>query len=240
MKQPALAQPEPRRTKRGKLKLPDVFPAILLTIARRFVSYAARPGVPSSFQVLNIALFQAFLVEENSISMNNKIKPALIGGAAIGLLLVLTTLVAVLPIPLLGCCKCLWPIAGGVLATMLYVKDSPTPVTILDGVIVGALAGLIGALIHAIIGLPITYFMVGVEAMELQARRFNSDFPLSGMAIFALSSIVGFVVFIVLSSIGGLLGVPIFERRKSAADAPDAPLPGPDAGPAAPPGAAGE
>ncbi len=170
--------------------------------------------------------------------MNNKIKPALIGGGAIGLLLVLTALISVLPIPFLGCCKCIWPIAGGLLATMLYVKASPSPVTILDGVIVGALAGLIGALIHAIIGLPITYFMVGVEAMELQARRINSDFPLTGIVLFAITSILGFFVFIVLSTIGGLIGVPIFEKRKSAANPPDAAQPGVGAGPVERPGSA--
>ncbi len=88
--------------------------------------------------------------------MNNKIKAALIGGGALGLLLVFTVLISAVPfLRLVGCCNCLWPIAGGLLATMLYVKGSPTPATIADGAIVGALAGVIGGLIYLIIGLPI-------------------------------------------------------------------------------------
>lgn len=154
--------------------------------------------------------------------MTNKLKPALIGGGAIGLLLVFTVIVSALPVPFvstLGCCKCLWPIAGGLLATMLYVKGSLNPTTVLDGAIVGALAGVIGGVIYLIIGLPISYFMIGVEAMEMQMRQFSSDFPLTGVVLLVISGIVGFVIFVVLSTIGGLIGVPIFEKRKGATDA---------------------
>ena len=158
--------------------------------------------------------------------MTNKLKPALIGGGALGLLLVLTIVVTALPIPVVrvvGCCNCLWPIAGGLVATMLYVKGSPIPVTILDGTIVGALAGVIGGAIYLVVGLPINILVNGVAAMDAQVRAFNPDFPLSGVALFVIGGIVGFVIFIALATIGGLIAVPIFEKRKQNITAPPAP-----------------
>jgi hypothetical protein len=156
--------------------------------------------------------------------MNNKLKAALIGGGALGLLLVFTVLISSVPfLKLVGCCNCLWPIAGGLLATMLYVKGSPTPATIADGAIVGALAGVLGGLIYLIIGLPISYFINGVEALDMQVRQFNPDFPLTGVVLLIIGGIVGFFIFIVLSTIGGLIGVPIFEKRKGPAKMPPPP-----------------
>ena len=154
--------------------------------------------------------------------MTDKLKPVLIAGAALGLLFVITVLISAVPIfgQLAGCCNCLWPIAGGVLATMLYVKGSPTPATILDGAVLGALAGVIGGLIYLIIGLPISYLLTGVEAMDAQIRQLSPEFPLSGIAVMVLGGIVGFVIFVVLATIGGLVGVPIFEKRKAVVDLP--------------------
>ena len=148
--------------------------------------------------------------------MTNKLKPVLIAGAALGLLFVITVLISAVPIfgRVAGCCNCLWPIAGGVLATMLYVKGSPTPATILDGAVLGALAGVIGGLIYLIIGLPISYLLNGVEAMDAQIRQLSPDFPLGGVVVMVLGGIVGFVIFVVLATLGGLVGVPIFEKRK--------------------------
>src|SRR5215203_2445099 len=85
--------------------------------------------------------------------MNNKLKPALIGGVVLGLLSVIPFVSAV------NVCCCLWAILGGMLATYLYVKNSPTPATAGDGAILGALAGLVGAVISVILGIPVAYAM---------------------------------------------------------------------------------
>lgn len=155
--------------------------------------------------------------------MSYKLKPALIGGGALGLLLVFTVLLSSV-LTFLGCCNCLWPIAAGVLATMLFVKGSPTPATIADGAIVGALAGVVGGVIYSIIGLPISYFVTGgVEAMDTQIRQISPDFPLSGIFLWVIGGIIGFVIFVVLATIGGVIGVPIFEKRKGTADTPPPP-----------------
>jgi len=148
--------------------------------------------------------------------MNNKMKPALLVGGALGVLLVLTVLFSVVPfLKFIGCCNCLWPIAGGLLATMLYIKSSPSPATVLDGVILGAMVGLIGGLIYLVIGLPLSYFINGVEAIDAQIRQLSPNFPISGVVLMIVGGFVGFIIFIVLAIIGGLIGVPIFEKRKA-------------------------
>ena len=152
--------------------------------------------------------------------MNNKLKPALIGGVLLGVLSVIPFVSAA------NICCCLWAILGGMLATYLYVKNSPTPVSAGDGAILGALAGVVGAVIYVIIGIPIAYamgptmrnMMVSlIERMDpQQADLMRRQLEASGDAIAPLI-IQGLVVAVLLflfSVIGGLLGVPIFEKRK--------------------------
>ena len=154
--------------------------------------------------------------------MNNKIKPALLGGGALGLLLVITVVISSF-VPFIGCCNCLWPIAAGLLGTMFYVKSSPTPATMADGAIVGALAGVVGGLIYLVVGLPLSFLINGVTAMDAQVRQLNPDFPLSGVVLLVIGGIIGFVIFVVLSTGGGVLGIPIFEKRKGTVEPPPAP-----------------
>ena len=156
--------------------------------------------------------------------MNDKIKPALLGGGALGLLLVFTVLLSALPFGrFVGCCNCLWPIAAGVLATMFYVKNSPKPATIADGAILGALAGVVGGLIYLVIGLPLSFLIMGVGAMEAQMRQFNPEMAIPGALLMIIGGLIGFVVFVVLATLGGVIGIPIFEKRKANVEAPPPP-----------------
>jgi hypothetical protein len=103
---------------------------------------------------------------------------------------------------------------------MFYVKNSTTPATAVDGAIVGAISGAIGGVIYLVIGLPISYLLTGVEAIDAQIRQLNPNFPLSGGVLLLIGGLVGFVIFIVLATIGGLIGIPIFEKRKGDATPP--------------------
>src|SRR5256885_5768798 len=88
--------------------------------------------------------------------MNNKLKPAIIGGVVLGLL-------SVIPfVNWANLCCCLWAILGGALASYLYIKNSPVPATPGDGAILGAMAGLVGAVISVVIGIPVSILMSGV------------------------------------------------------------------------------
>jgi hypothetical protein len=161
--------------------------------------------------------------------MNDKVKPALIGGVLLGVL-------SVIPfVNTLNLCCCLWAILGGMLATYLYVKNSPTPVRPGDGAILGALAGVIGAVISVILGIPITLamgptmrnlFVSLLENMDpQQAEMLRRQFEASGTAIAPMifQSIIVAILLLVFAVIGGLLGVVIFEKRKGSSAPPPPP-----------------
>jgi hypothetical protein len=144
----------------------------------------------------------------------NKLKPALLGGLVVGLLSA---------IPLVNYCCCIWGIAGGGLATFLYIKGSPTPVRAGEGAIVGALAGIVGAVIYLIIGVPIAYFSGAAATIEDTLARSGLQLPLSGTLLIIISAFLAAIFLLVLSVLGGLIAVPIFEKRKDGMPPPPAP-----------------
>jgi len=151
--------------------------------------------------------------------MNNKLKPALIGGVLLGLLS------AIPVVNLVNICCCLWALIGGLLASYLYIKNSPVPARAGDGAILGALAGLVGAVIVVVIGIPISIIAGGITR-ELLIRLIENVNPGQAEAIriqmeagstipgAILNGIILAVLLVIFSTIGGLLGVPIFEKRK--------------------------
>jgi len=140
--------------------------------------------------------------------MNNKLKPALLGGLIVGFLSAIHSL-----IPFVGACCCIWSIIGGVLASFLYIKGSSVPVKLGDGAIVGALAGVVGGIIYVVIYLPISLIW-GMAAMTEQLNRSGVQIPFSGTILVIIGSIVGAIVLVLLSTLGGVIGTAIFEKRK--------------------------
>jgi hypothetical protein len=155
------------------------------------------------------------------------------GGVALGLL-------SAIPfVSLPNICCCAWAIAGGLMATYLYVKNSTVPARPGDGAILGAIAGVVGAVIYVILGPPLNIMtgnamlgiMVGLMerfnpdmagAMATQAEMMQS-MPFVQQWIAALpGALFGALMLVIFATVGGLLGVPIFEKRK-----PDANLPPP-------------
>lgn len=149
--------------------------------------------------------------------MNNKLKPALLGGLIVGLLSVIVS-----NVPFVNLCCCLCPIGGGLLAGFLYIKSSPTPVPTGDGAIVGALAGVVGAVIYIVIAIPVGLW-IGTAAVEEQLARSGIQMPFSGVVLVVLAGLVAALCLLVLATLGGLLSIPIFEKRK--ADGPPPPPP---------------
>jgi hypothetical protein len=157
--------------------------------------------------------------------MNDKLKPGIIGGVVIGLL-------SIIPIISLGnVCCCLWAILGGLLATYLYVKNSPVPAKPGDGAILGAIAGAVAAVIVVVLGIPISIVAGGITR-ELFIRIMESINPsqaemmriqmAAGISILIAirDAIILAVCLIIFSTLGGLIGVPIFEKRKGNVVAP--------------------
>jgi len=149
--------------------------------------------------------------------MNNKLKPALLGGLIVGFLSAIHSL-----IPFIGACCCIWSIIGGVLAAFIYIKGSSVPVKLGDGAIVGALAGVVGGIIYVIIYLPISLIW-GLAVMQENINRSGVNIPFSGTILVIIASIVGAVVLVVLSTLGGVIGTAIFEKRKGDGIAPPPP-----------------
>lgn len=159
--------------------------------------------------------------------MNNKLKPAIIGGIVLGLL-------SVIPfVNFVNLCCCLWAILGGVLASHLYVKGSPTPTSTGDGAIVGALAGLVGGVIVIVIGIPISILTSGLmtglmvsliegidpSQAEMIRQQMEAGQTVAGAIV---NSIILAVLLVIFSTIGGLIGISVFEKRKGGS-APPAP-----------------
>lgn len=159
--------------------------------------------------------------------MNNKLKPAIIGGIVLGLL-------SAIPIVnWANYCCCLWAILGGLIAARVYIKASPTPVGSGEGATVGVLAGVVGALIYIVIGIPLA-IVAQTLVMGLLLRLVESANPSqvemfremqAGQSVLR-TILVGFVVAVLtvgFSTVGGLLGIPLFEKRKGTGDMPPPP-----------------
>ena len=153
--------------------------------------------------------------------MNEKLKPALIGGLVAGILSV---------IPIVATCSCLWSIGGGVLAGFLYIPKAPAPVTVGEGAILGGLAGVVQAAVRIIIGIPLSYALAANMGLEEQLERMNMKLPVTGMMLIIIGTLLGAVFAIGLSTLGGLIAVPLFEKRKGGPTAPPPPPQNFDAG----------
>lgn len=164
--------------------------------------------------------------------MNNKLKPALIGGIVLGIL-------SVIPfVNFVNICCCLWAILGGMLASNLYIKSSPTPARAGDGAALGAIAGAVGAVISVILGIPIDLAMgpimrkLMVSLVEnvdpQQAEMLRQTWEASGSTVgsIIIQALVVAALLFVFAIVGGLIGVAIFEKRKGPAAPPPPPFPG--------------
>jgi hypothetical protein len=164
--------------------------------------------------------------------MNNKVKPAVIGGVVLGLL-------SAIPfVNWVNLCCCLWAIVGGLIASYLYVKNSATPANAGDGAIVGAMAGGIGAAIYVVIGIPLAIvsggamremlinLMSNVDPRQAEMVRTQMEAQGESIASAIIQGLIGAVLLIVFAIIGGLIGIPLFEKRKGGVVPPPPPAPG--------------
>ena len=106
-----------------------------------------------------------------SESTNNKVKPALIGGASLGVASGIPFL------NVLNCACCALVVGGGFLAAWLYLKDqppSPEPPWG-DGAIVGLLAGLFGAAVAVVVDIPFlamqSAFFSSIDFSEIALKK---------------------------------------------------------------------
>jgi len=159
------------------------------------------------------------LFREGAKKMNNKVKAAVMAGAAAGLL-------SAIPfVNIVNICCCAWAIMGGVLAAYLYVKDAQTPARPADGAMLGAIAGAVTAAIYLVIGVPIGYvignsmisfltdFIARNDPAQAEAMRQQMEAS-QGIGSVILKGLFAAALLFIFSTLGGLLGVQLFEKRK--------------------------
>lgn len=150
------------------------------------------------------------------------VSPALTAGATFGTL-------ATLPIvaQLNAVCHVLY-LGGGVLAALLYLRGrSKTERTPYDeGVVVGMLAGLFGAVVQTVVDTILRLANIGaghVETDKQQMAEAGVELPAWVMDVLGMSGVsagsvlldlVGnAVLFAIFGAIGGLIGVALFYRK---------------------------
>ncbi|MEO6008022.1 MAG: hypothetical protein ABIU38_08170 [Vicinamibacteraceae bacterium] len=164
--------------------------------------------------------------------------PALAGGLFIGVL-------SSLPYIKGGnVCCCLWVISGGALAAWLMQQNTPRPITVGEGAVVGLLSGLVGTVVWiawGIVGLVLfsssPFDMADFQRAMTEGGR---DVPpearealenLSPAVILVVGGVIWSVVSMAFATLGGLLGALIFRRKGG--PAAGVPLP-PGSGPVGP------
>jgi hypothetical protein len=147
--------------------------------------------------------------------MNDRTKAAVIGGVVAGVL-------SGLPI-VSGCCF-LWAIGGGFLAIFMYMKNAPGPMEMGDAAKLGAVAGVVGAIISAVLGVPFMLLGIGSAAMNQNAANAGI-----GAGIMAVGGVVGLVIralcVIGFAVLGAIIGNAVLGKRGGGVNAPPPPPP---------------
>jgi len=152
----------------------------------------------------------------------NKLMPALYGGIIMGVISGIPFL------NLLNCCCCAGVLLGGALAVFFYkndLKEGMPPLTSGDAIELGALAGVIGAVIGSILtaGFLAALGNVSGEAIMGVLEGFRDQMPPGtleqmeekiregGFSILQL--VMSLVVDTVFGLLGGLIGYAIFKPK---------------------------
>jgi hypothetical protein len=175
---------------------------------------------------------------------SKNLQPALIGGLFIGIL-------SALPIIKYGnCLCCLWVVGGGIIAAYFMQQASAIAITVADGALGGLLAGLIGTVISAVLNTLFGLMLAPIESPLRRLAENNADMPPwlrdalansgtpHGAALQILGFVFGLCIYVVFSTIGGMIGAAIFninKRQVVIAHPPDERVPPPPGAPTSPP-----
>ena len=143
--------------------------------------------------------------------------PALIGGALMGV---------ISAIPFINCLCCLWAVAGAIFSFYLLNQKTTFPLKSSDGLLVGALAGICGGLINALLGIPLSpvYIRIGQRYIN-SVSRFMKELPPGWEELLQtnyqgfdlpsvlLSLLFSSLFFAFFGAIGGLIGYSLFKKE---------------------------
>ena len=152
-------------------------------------------------------------------------QPALLAGVVIGVL-------SSLPFVSAGnCCCCMWVVGGGALGAWLLQQNTARAITIAEGMLVGLVAGVIGAIVAVPVSL-LTHAALGgladgrelidrilersgsmpPEVREALERARSSSLTAGGALTVAVSFLFSLIVNLVFATLGGLLGALFFRK----------------------------
>lgn len=161
--------------------------------------------------------------------MQDKLKPALIGGVGLGV-------ASAIPIVnFVNCACCAWVIAGGVVAAYFY-NQQPGPKATPpwgDAVLLGLLTGAIGAAAGTIVGIPFMFLNFGSSMAnldQLEGMMGDQEIPpvlqnliesTASGGFSCLAVVIGFffslVIYSIFATVGSLIGTAIFQPKNQTA-----------------------
>lgn len=168
------------------------------------------------------------------------LRPALIAGAIAGLL-------SGLPFISAGnCLCCLWIIGGAAVAAKLLAGQTAGVLASGDGAIVGALTGIVAAVVGTLVQIPMQKFNLQLAQRVLDwLSSLGNEMPASLDGILEgttgvltpgwmlLSLFFSAAIYAAVGALGGIIGVSLF-KAKPVPPAPAAPPPPPPAPPRGP------
>jgi hypothetical protein len=155
------------------------------------------------------------------VDLEGKWKAILIGGGISGL-------ASLVPVLHLACC--LIPLLGAILAVGVYANSLPRPpLANQDGLVLGAMTGLIGTAVYAVLIIPLTFLMGNIvggvlnQIIPSPAEMPSGLRPIlqslldhfgSVLSVIVILKVLGqLVIFVLFGSLGGILGVALFRPR---------------------------
>jgi len=169
------------------------------------------------------------------------LRPALIAGAVAGLL-------SGLPFIGIGnCICCLWIVGGAAMAAKLLAAQTPGLLTTGDGAIVGALTGIVAAVVDTIVKIPMQHFNMDLARGIIdKLPDVSTEMPAgldeilnsSGMLTpgwMLLGLFVSAAIYAIVGVLGGIIGVSLFGKKAiPPASSPPSPAAPPPAAPGPP------
>ena len=142
---------------------------------------------------------------------------------------------------LVNCLCCAGIMLGGFMAVFFYkkeLKDSSPPLTNGDALALGALAGVVGAVVTTILGAIFTSllgFGMGGGMERLRSMGFGDQIPpetlkiiqslTSGGALLGIGFVFHLVIMPLFGLIGGLIGYAVFKPKVPVVPPPAPPAP---------------
>ena len=153
------------------------------------------------------------------------LQPVLFGGLFMGVL-------SALPIISIGNCCCLWVTGGGVVTAYLTQHGRSDSIQLGEGAVGGFLSGIVGAVVYAVLALPIQLVTAPLQRGMLDGLLESAaDVPPevremleslgsgSGVGVVLVGFVLMLALGMVFSTLGGLLGALIFRPTLPAAPA---------------------